>query len=67
MESHSAAVQACSRNTRYTAQGGEGGCHAQSLAATIFVTEQLSWLSVESFYLSCSISWIIDNLYLLDY
>jgi len=44
-------------------------CHAQSLAATNRVTEQLSWLTVESFYVSCSIIWmvsLIDNLYLLD-
>jgi len=44
-------------------------CHAQSLAATNRVTEQLSWLAVESFIMSCSISWtasLIDNLYLLD-
>jgi hypothetical protein len=44
-------------------------CHAQSLAATNRVTEQLSWLTVESFFMSCSISWmasLIDNLYLLD-
>jgi len=44
-------------------------CHAQSLAATNRVTEQLSWLAVESFFMSCSISWmasLIDNLYLLD-
>jgi len=43
-------------------------CHAQSLAATNRVTEQLSWLAVESFFMSCSISWmasLIDNLYLL--
>jgi hypothetical protein len=33
-------------------------CHAHSLAATNRVTEQLSWLTVESFYLSCSISWM---------
>jgi hypothetical protein len=26
-------------------------CHAQSLAATNRVTEQLSWLAVESFFL----------------
>jgi len=31
-------------------------CHAQSLAATNRVTEQLSWLAVESFFMSCSIS-----------
>ena len=45
------------------------GCHAQSLAATNRVTEQLNWLPVESFFMSCSISWmasLIDNLYLLD-
>ena len=39
-------------------------CHAQSLAATNRVTEQLNWLTVESFYMSCSIIWIaslIDN------
>jgi hypothetical protein len=44
-------------------------CHAQSLAATDRVTEQSSWLTVESFFMSGSISWIaslIDNLYLLD-
>jgi hypothetical protein len=44
-------------------------CHAQSLAATNRVTEQLSWLAVESFFMSCSISWmasLIDNLYHLD-
>jgi len=44
-------------------------CHAQSLAATNRVTEQLNWLTVESFFMSCSISWmasLIDNLYLLD-
>jgi hypothetical protein len=44
-------------------------CHAQSLAATNSVTEQLNWLTVESFYMSCSISWMaifVDNLYLLD-
>ena len=45
-------------------------CHAQSLAATNRVTEQLSWLVVESFFMSCSVScWmasLIDNLYLLD-
>jgi len=44
-------------------------CHAQSLAATNHVTEQLSWLAVESFFMSCSISWmasLIDNLSLLD-
>ena len=29
-------------------------CHAQSLAATNRVTEQLSWLRVERFYTSCS-------------
>jgi len=46
--------------------------HAQSLAATNRtnrVTEQLNWLTVESFFMSCSISWmasLIDNLYLLD-
>jgi len=45
------------------------GCHAQSLAATNCVTEQLNWLTVESFFMSCSISWmasLIDNLFLLD-
>jgi hypothetical protein len=45
-------------------------CHAQSLAATNRVTEQLNWLAVESFFMSCSISWmasLIDNLYLLDF
>ena len=45
------------------------GCHAQSLAATNRVTEQLNWLTVESFFMSCSIIWmasLIDNLYLLD-
>jgi hypothetical protein len=31
-------------------------CHAQSLAATNRVTEQLNWLTVESFFESCSIS-----------
>jgi hypothetical protein len=34
------------------------------LAATNRVTEQLSWLAVESFFMSCSISWmagLIDN------
>jgi len=44
-------------------------CHAQSLAATNRVTEQFNWLTVESFFMSYSISWIanlIDNLYLLD-
>jgi hypothetical protein len=44
-------------------------CHAQSLAATNRVTEQLSWLTVESSFMSCSISWmasLIDNLYLLN-
>jgi hypothetical protein len=44
-------------------------CHAQSLAATNRVTEQLNWLTVESFFMSCSISWmasLIDSLYLLD-
>jgi hypothetical protein len=44
-------------------------CHAQSLAATNRVTEQLNLLTVESFFMSCSISWmasLIDNLYLLD-
>jgi len=44
-------------------------CHAQSLAATNRVTEQLNCLTVESFFMSCSISWmasLIDNLYLLD-
>jgi hypothetical protein len=44
-------------------------CHAQSLAAMNRVTEQLSWLAVDSFFMSCSISWmvsLIDNLYLLD-
>ena len=44
-------------------------CHAQSLAVTNRVTEQLNWLTVESFYTSCSISWmasLIDNLHLLD-
>ena len=33
------------------------------------MTEQLSWFAVESFFMSCSISWmasLIDNLYLLD-
>ena len=43
--------------------------HAQSLAAMNRVTEQLSWLAVDSFFMSCSISWmvsLIDNLYLLD-
>ena len=48
----------------------EVSCHAQSLAATNRVTEQLNWLTVESFFMSCSIiSWmasLIDNLYLLD-
>jgi hypothetical protein len=35
------------------------------LAATNRVTEQLSWLAVESFFMSCSISWmasLIDDL-----
>jgi hypothetical protein len=36
------------------------------LAATNRVTEQLNWLTVESFFMSCSISWmaslIDDNL-----
>ena len=44
-------------------------CHAQSLAATNRMTEQLNWLTVESFFMSCSISWmasLIDNLFLLD-
>jgi hypothetical protein len=44
-------------------------CHAQLLAATNRVTEQLNWLTVESFFMSCSISWmasLIDKLYLLD-
>ena len=45
-------------------------CHAQLLAETNRVTEQLNWLTVdESFFMSCSISWmasLIDNLYLLD-
>ena len=44
-------------------------CHAQSLAATNRVTEQLNWLTVESSFMTCSISWmasLIDNLYLLD-
>jgi hypothetical protein len=44
-------------------------CHAKSVAWTNRVTEQLSWLAVESFFMSCSISWmasLIDNLYLLD-
>jgi len=44
-------------------------CHAQSLAATNRETEQLNWLTVDSFFMSCSISWmasLIDNLYLLD-
>ena len=43
--------------------------HVQSLAATNHVTEQLSWLTVESFCMSCSIRWMvagIGNLYLLD-
>jgi len=62
-------------------RGGRGGkfdllrvltipCHTQSLAATNRVTEQLNWLAVESFFTSCSISWmassLIDYLYLLD-
>jgi hypothetical protein len=33
-------------------------CHAQSLAATNRVTEQINWLTVESFFMSCSISWM---------
>jgi hypothetical protein len=33
-------------------------CHAQSLAATNRVMEQLNWLTVESFFMSCSISWM---------
>ena len=33
-------------------------CHAQSLAATNRVTEQLNWLTVDSFFMSCSISWM---------
>jgi len=40
-------------------------CHAQSLAATDCLTKQFSWLTVESFYLSCSKIWmasLIDNL-----
>jgi hypothetical protein len=37
---------------------GKSACHAQSLAATNRVTEQLSWLAVESFFMSCSISWM---------
>jgi len=48
--------------------GGAGNkgtsCHAQSLAATNCVTEQLGWLAVESLFMSCSISWmasLIDN------
>jgi len=48
---------------------GEKWLSRQSLAATNRVTEQLNWLSVESFYMSCSISWmasLIDNLYLLN-
>jgi len=47
----------------------DGLCHAQLLAATNRVTEQLNWLTVESFFMSCSIIWmasLIDNLYLLD-
>ena len=57
-------------------RGGRGGkfdllrvltipCHTQSLAATNRVTEQLNWLAVESFFMSCSIRWmasLIDNL-----
>ena len=42
---------------------------AQSLAATNRVTEQLNWLTVESLFMSCSISWmasLIDNLHLLN-
>ena len=45
-------------------------CHAQSLAATNRVTEQLSWWTIDNFYLSCSISWmasLIGNFYLLDF
>ena len=41
----------------------------QRLAATNRVTEQLSKLTVESFFMSCSISWmasLIDNHYLLN-
>ena len=48
-------------------RGSRPHCHAQLLAATNRVTEQLSWLTVES--LCCSISWmasLIDNLYHLD-
>ena len=44
-------------------------CHAQSLAETNRVTGQLNWLTVVSFFMSCSITWmasLIDNLYLLD-
>ena len=44
-------------------------CHAQSLAETNRVTDQLNWLTVKSFFISCSISWmasLINNLYLLD-
>jgi hypothetical protein len=46
-----------------------GACHAQSLAATNRVTEQLYWLTVDESFFMCSISWmasLIDNLYLLD-
>ena len=46
------------------------GCHAQSLAATNCVTEQLNWLTVESFFMSCSISWmasLIDKVRLHHY
>ena len=42
-------------------------CHAQLLAVTNRVTEQLSWLTVESFFMSCLISWmasLIDDLML---
>jgi len=34
-------------------------CYAQSLAVTNRVTDQLSWLTIESFHMSCSISWLV--------
>ena len=45
-------------NKRTKQPGTYSACHAQSLAATNRVTEQLNWLTVESFYMSCSISWM---------
>jgi hypothetical protein len=51
---------------RHTTSHLEGRCHAQTLAAKNRVTEQLSWLAVEGFFMSCSISWMASLIDILS-